>query len=146
MLLQYKDALSDCDQALLLDRTNSKAYFRKATALKGLGMLNEALAALDCGLSCDPGSAAAKQEKRQLEEAQSSIIRLEDMVKAKRFTTALSQIDKLISTIGSNFRVLSLLRAECLLGLNRPEEAYNLTNAMVKYNCVSSVYMLKSVD
>lgn len=35
MLLQYREAMQDCDQALALDPTNSKAYFRKATACKG---------------------------------------------------------------------------------------------------------------
>jgi tetratricopeptide (TPR) repeat protein len=49
MLLQYKEALHDCDAALALEKDNSKAYFRKATALKGLGKLNEAIAALNKG-------------------------------------------------------------------------------------------------
>jgi tetratricopeptide (TPR) repeat protein len=49
MLLQYKEAIQDCDAALAIESDNSKAYFRKATALKGLGKLNEAIAALNKG-------------------------------------------------------------------------------------------------
>jgi tetratricopeptide (TPR) repeat protein len=50
MLLQYKEAIQDCDAALVIENDNSKAYFRKATALKGLGKLNEAIAALNKGI------------------------------------------------------------------------------------------------
>lgn len=50
MILQYKEAIQDCDAALAIDKENSKAYFRKATALKGLGKLSEAIAALDKGM------------------------------------------------------------------------------------------------
>ena len=49
MLLNYKEAMDDCNAAILLDNTNSKAYFRKATALKGLGRLTDAIASLDKG-------------------------------------------------------------------------------------------------
>ncbi|RYG64381.1 tetratricopeptide repeat protein [archaeon] len=41
MSLQYKDAVSDCDQALRIDSACAKAYFRKASALKGIGQLDQ---------------------------------------------------------------------------------------------------------
>lgn len=50
MLLQYKEAIQDCDAALVLENGNSKAFFRKATALKGLGQLTEAIATLNKGM------------------------------------------------------------------------------------------------
>ena len=65
MLLQYREALTDCDRAISMDGNgNSKALFRKATALKGLGRLDEAIAALDSGLILDPKSGTALAEKQ----------------------------------------------------------------------------------
>ena len=49
MLLQYKEAIADCDYTIKIDETVSKAYFRKATALKGLGQLEQAIQALNKG-------------------------------------------------------------------------------------------------
>eukprot|EP01035_Chromulina_nebulosa_P034542 gene34543-46354_t len=70
MLLQYREALVDCDRAISLDGNgNSKALFRKATALKGLGRLDEAIAALDGGLALDPKSGTALAEKQTLVRA-----------------------------------------------------------------------------
>ena len=45
MIQQYKEALADCDAALFIGGAGdkSKAYFRKATALKGLGKLDAAI-------------------------------------------------------------------------------------------------------
>lgn len=43
MLAMYKEAITDCDKAIEIDLdkiTTGKAYFRKTTALKGLGKLN----------------------------------------------------------------------------------------------------------
>ena len=59
MLLQYKETLQDCDAAISIDSCNSKAYFRKVTALKGLGRLQDAIAALTAGLVHDPKSVTA---------------------------------------------------------------------------------------
>ena len=70
MLLQYREAMMDCDRAISLDSNgNSKALFRKATALKGLGRLDEAIAALDSGLALDPKSGTALAEKQALVRA-----------------------------------------------------------------------------
>ena len=35
MLLQFKQALNDCDSSIALDATVAKVHFRRATALKG---------------------------------------------------------------------------------------------------------------
>ncbi len=53
MLSQYREALADCNAAIVIDAANSKSYFRKATALKGMGRLDEAIAAYDAGLERD---------------------------------------------------------------------------------------------
>lgn len=131
MLLQYKEALDDCNSALVRDSTNSKAYFRKATALKGLGLIEEAIAALTEGLRYDPKSGTALKDKEVLEQAVIKVAELKLLMAGKQYTTCMPQIDRLQSLIGSNFRALNFLKAECLMNLKRPEEAYNLTNVMV---------------
>ena len=131
MLLRYKEALIDCDSALVRDSANSKAFFRKATALKGLGLIAEAIAALTEGLKYDPKSGTAIKDKEVLELAVLKISELKLLVAAKQYTICLPPIERLQSSIGSNFRALNILKAECLMHLKRTEEAYNLTNTMV---------------
>merc|ERR1719487_1746309 len=49
MLVQYKEAMEDCNMAIAISNTNTKAIFRKVTALKGLGRLDEALETVALG-------------------------------------------------------------------------------------------------
>lgn len=58
---------------------------------------------------------------------------ISELIRDKKFRVALPRVDKLISTLGSNFRDLNIMRVECLLELKRPEDAYNLTNSMVSF-------------
>ena len=131
MLLQYKEAIQDCDAALAIESDNSKAYFRKATALKGLGKLNEAIAALNKGLEFDPRSTTALADKAAFINAQAKIVEIKGMVEMKQYQMALRQIETISKEIGSNFRDFNILKIEALLELSRPEEAYNLSNLMV---------------
>ena len=45
---------------------------------------------------------------------------------------ALVQVEALIKALGNNFREFNILKVEALLELNRPEDAYNLSNLMVR--------------
>lgn len=132
MLLQYKEANSDCDQAIKLDPTNAKAFIRRATALKGLGLIDQAISSLEQGLQHDPTNNVAKQEKQSLLEAKAKLSTIKDLMKAKQCSMALLQIDALLKVVGSSSRELNLLKIEALLELNRPEEAYNLSNTQVQ--------------
>jgi len=132
MLLNYKEAMDDCNAAILLDNTNSKAYFRKATALKGLGRLTDAIASLDKGLDIDPRSATALADKASLQNAQEKIVEIRNCLDVKQFQMALVQVEALIKALGNNFREFNILKVEALLELNRPEDAYNLSNLMMK--------------
>lgn len=49
----------------------------------------------------------------------------------RQYQMALCQTDALIKELGGNFRDFNILKVEALLELNRPEDAYNLTNLMV---------------
>lgn len=132
MLLLYAEAIQDCNAALALESNNSKAYFRKATALKGLGKLTEAIVALDKGLEHDPRSATALADKSALLNAQAKIEEIKGLIVMKQFQMALRQIELVTKEIGSNFRDFNILKVEALLELSRPEEAYNLSNLMMR--------------
>ena len=132
MLLQYKDAIIDCDTAISIDSTpNAKAHFRKAAALKGLGNINGAIDSLSTGLLIDPSSTVAQTDRTSLIAAKDKIEQLRLQISSKDFRRALPAIDALIREIGSTFRDVNILKVECLVELKRTEEAYNLTNSMV---------------
>lgn len=131
MLQLYNEAIQDCNAALVLDSSNSKAYFRKATALKGLGKLPEAIAALNKGLEFDPLSKTALADKSALLSAQEKIAEIKNLLVMKQYQMALRQIEIVTKEVGSTFRDFNILKVEALLELNRPEEAYNLSNLMV---------------
>lgn len=133
MLLQYREALSDCDRAISLDTVNSKAQFRKATALKGLGRLEEAIRALDIGLSLDPKSATAQSEKTALTRAVAQLSEARSLLKERKFRLALAKAEDLMRAIGAggSSREVGLIRTEALIELGRTEEAYNLSNSLV---------------
>lgn len=92
MLMQYREASVDCDAAIKLDQTCSKAYFRKATALKGLGRLEPAIDALNKGLEHDPSSSTAFQEKASLVGAKDKMAAIRALLKRKSYTAALVQV------------------------------------------------------
>lgn len=134
MLLQYKEAVTDCDKAIAIDIKCAKAYFRKATALRSLGKLDGAIDALTTGLQYDPNNNTAKQERQTLVTVKDKIVDVRRMVYTNRsYSLALNQIDRLIKEVGSsNSNELNLMKVECLLALKRTEEAYNLSNSMVR--------------
>eukprot|EP01041_Mallomonas_annulata_P010720 gene10720-22385_t len=132
MVLQYKDASDDCTKAISIDSTNSKAYFRKATALKGQGLLDEAIASVDMGLQYDPQNTTAMQEKNSLNLSKQQITRVQTFIQQKQFRQALVQIDSLISSLGSNIYRLNMFKISILLELQRPEDALNLSNLVMK--------------
>lgn len=131
MLLQYKDALNDTDKAISLDNTLARAYFRKATALKGLGNLDGAVLAVEQGLVRDPSSKAALQDKTSLVNAKNKITEAQNLMRQNQINAALIRLDSVLKEVGNNLRDVNLLKVECLIRLKRLEEALNLTNQMV---------------
>eukprot|EP01038_Epipyxis_sp_PR26KG_P004609 gene4609-6486_t len=132
MLLQYKEAVDDCIAAIKLDSNNSKAFFRKATGLKGLGRLDAAIESLTAGLEIDPNSTQARKDLQLLSASKTKLLELQQLVLQKQYRSALPLIDGLIRDIGTNFRDLNLLKVEALIELKRPQDAYNLSNYMMK--------------
>ena len=147
MVLEYNNALNDCNKAISIDKNNAKAYFRSATALKGLGKLDAAINILNEGLNYD-NSDNAKNERDILVKAKNSIPILQQTVvnnNQHQLFSALSEIDNIIRSIGSNFRDFNILKADILLKLKKTEEAYNLTNNMMRNSNGSNDFDLLSL-
>lgn len=140
MLLNYKDAVNDSDIAINLDNSNARAYFRKATALKGLGNLDLAINNYKLGLNYDNSSASdtAKKELQVLERARDKLEGIKDLIKTKRYAPALNHINTIITEIGSNFREFLYLKLDCLIELKKFEEAINLSNSLIKNSTIGS--------
>jgi DnaJ homolog subfamily C member 7 len=132
MLQKYKETISDCDKALQLDTSCSKAYFRKATALRNLGNLSDAIIMVEKGLEYDATNAIGKQELKSLKSLQSKLSDLDRYLQTFQYTQALVVIEQLTKELGNNHREMNIKKAECLMKLRRLEEALNLTNIMVK--------------
>lgn len=143
MVLQYKQAADDCELAIRYDNTNSKAYFRRATALKGLGKLDEAIAAISSGLEIEPTNATALREKEALMGAKGQWEQVRLLISSKQWSKALFFLDPLIRELGSGSRELNIMKVECLVETRRFEEALNLSNAIMRTVPAGDVELLQ---
>lgn len=96
-----------------------------------MGNLSEAIAAYDAGLAIDSNT-ESYSERTQLQNVIAQIPNLKLLVSKKEFRKALHLIDQLFRLAGSNFRDLNILKIECLIELGKIEDAYNLSNAMLR--------------
>ena len=143
MLLLFKEANADCDRALAIDAAFVRAWFRKATALRGIGRLDDAISALEKGLEMDGSNDAAIKELSMLRGAKNDLQLLRRAVnEEKQFKVSLTKLEGLIREIGGGFRDFNILKMVCLLNLNRTEDAYNLSNAMMRVSSNGDVELL----
>jgi tetratricopeptide (TPR) repeat protein len=140
MIAANSQALADCENAIAIDGTNAKAYFRKSSCLKALGRLDAAISALKDGLVLDPTSNVAKSDFDSLTAAKLQIEELRVSLALKKYSQVSPRVEALIKSVGGSFRELNLLKAECQLGLGKSLEAYNLTNQMVRFWMGGDVY------
>jgi DnaJ homolog subfamily C member 7 len=143
MVLQYKQAADDCEVATRLDSSNSKAFFRKATALKGLGKLDEAIVSMSAGLDIEPTNSTGIREKDALVRAKNQLEQVEELISAKQCSRALTMLDPLLRELGSGSRKLNLMKVECLVETRRLEEALNLSNAIMRTVPAGDVELLQ---
>lgn len=132
MIGSYIEALRDCEAAINIEPNNPKVYFRKATILKTLGRLDDAVKALTDGLALDPNSLTAKNDLEALNVLKKQIENLHTKVDKKQYRVVLPEIDAVMRIAGSRVRELNLLKVVVLIELQRAAEAYNLTNAMMR--------------
>lgn len=131
MTHQFKEVITDCDKAIQLDRACSKAYLRKASALKSLGRLDEALVVLNAGYDTDPKNAAVVQERNAIIAVNNRLAELEGYISNGSYANALILIDTLSRDLGTQNKGINLKKVECLLKMKRVEEAFNMTNTLV---------------
>ena len=132
MTHQFKEVIADCDKAIQLDRACSKAYLRKASALKSLGRLDEALVVLNAGYDTDPKNAAVVQERQAIIAVNNRLAELEGYIANGSYANALILIDTLSRDLGTQNKGINLKKVECLLKMKRVEEAFNMTNTLMR--------------
>ena len=132
MTLQFGEAVRDCDRAIALKPDNAKSYFRKATALKSQGKIDEAIRCLNDGLVHDPQSTVAKADIASLEQSKAKLDNIRNMMQQKRYRQALPEIDAMLQKLGSGIWELNMMKIEALLETQRMQEAYNLTNVLMR--------------
>lgn len=67
-LKMFKEAISDCDEALQLDSSNIKAFYRRAQAYKELKNKKSCLEDLNSLLKIEPGNAAAQKLLQEVQK------------------------------------------------------------------------------
>lgn len=132
MTHQFKEVITDCDKAIQLDRACAKAYLRKASALKSLGRLDEALVVLNAGYDSDPKNTAVVQERAAIIAVKNRLGELESFISSGSYANALILIEQLSRDLGTQNKEINLKKVECLLKMKRIEEAFNMTNTLVR--------------
>lgn len=143
MALQFVEAARDCDRVIALNPTNAKAYFRRATALKSQGKIDDALNSLKEGLVHDSSNSAAQADMKSLEDAKEKLRSVRNMIERKQFRQALPHIDTLMQILGSTVWELNIMKVEALLETQRTQDAYNLTNTLMRNSSHVDVQLLR---
>ncbi|BHF65334.1 Peptidyl-prolyl cis-trans isomerase fkbp8 [Sparganum proliferum] len=87
----YQSASKTCDAVLQLDPTNSKALFRKAKALAGLGDFAEAIVLFEKVLELTPSSTQAKFELAKVRNAWKKMRERQRRAFGRSFKTTISK-------------------------------------------------------
>jgi len=138
MLLKYQEALDDCDHAIQVDPTFTKAHFRKAKLLTTIGKLDDAKKAYSYGLIHDPNHSNALKERREVQIIQDRFDLAKRELDASRTTNnkkharqALAQVEIVLASSPS-WNEATLIKIDTLSRLNRIEEAYSLSTKLMR--------------
>ncbi|CAN0144596.1 unnamed protein product [Ascophyllum nodosum] len=162
MILGYEQAISDCDRAVDLDPQFYKAFFRKAMALKKLGMFKESVRAFQAGLSIDPNNAQYIKEKADTELCVRKLERTKELLAQNNHGRAAPLLESCLQKAPQSkelklLKVITRRRArsrvddpfvgsatvresvrknkvECLMGAGKHEEAYAMSSALVRHS------------
>eukprot|EP00545_Synedropsis_sp_CCMP1620_P013457 CAMPEP_0119003558 /NCGR_PEP_ID=MMETSP1176-20130426/630_1 /TAXON_ID=265551 /ORGANISM="Synedropsis recta cf, Strain CCMP1620" /LENGTH=584 /DNA_ID=CAMNT_0006955171 /DNA_START=140 /DNA_END=1894 /DNA_ORIENTATION=+ len=146
MLLNYDDAINDCDAAIAVDSKFIKAHFRKAKVLCTVGRLDEALKAYSYGLIHDPNHAVAIQERTQVQTIQKRFLLAKELLAKMDASSstqhhnqhharqALSQIQLVLAACPS-YHDATLVKIDALSRMTsspaRMDEAYALSTKLM---------------
>nr|CCA17920.1 ion channel putative [Albugo laibachii Nc14] len=137
MLDDHKEAIADCNRAILFDSTFSKGYVRKAKAQIALGDIEGANKTFQTGLTKCPNNAALHSEKQQLEVAKEKMNRGLEHLKAARYGQAVLCLDGALQILRCSTD-LKMKRAEALIGCERYDEAFASLTQLMRANTSSS--------
>jgi len=147
MLLQFSEAVADCDEAITLHPPFLKAYLRKAKAQLSLGELEKSLATLNRAAVYDPNSStiiSLKNDVQKLEQRVELAKSLLGKKDAKRGDyppfplpnlrdgkQALNQITVVIASCPA-WRSILLEKTQALLAAGMTNEAYTTTTSLIR--------------
>jgi DnaJ family protein C protein 7 len=137
MTKQFNEAVDDCNTSIGLDASNAKAYFRKANALKSLFKISEAMDTWEKGLSLDATNEAARKDRDATQVSINQLDSLKAMMEengssSAKFRVCWQQAENMTRVFGPANREINLIRVECMLGSGKTEDAYNLSNSMMR--------------
>ena len=142
MILKYRDAIEDCDAALAVDPTFTKAHTRKGKLQMTLGDLDGAKKSFSLGMIRDPNDSAMLKQKEEVDTMQKRYGIAVDMLEKVRSGTsgsfvrrdsmqALRQIEIVLAAC-PEWNEAGLIKVEALINLDRSEEAYALSTKLLR--------------
>lgn len=148
MILQYDEAIADCNEAIKIHPQSLKPYLRKAKAQMSLGQLDQALMSLNRCAIYDPNNATiislkndVQKLKDRLELARSLLDKTDSARDFPPFPLpnlrdgkqALNQITVVMASC-SAWKSIQLERTQALLAVGRFEEAYAASTSLIRSN------------
>lgn len=146
MILQFDEAVTDCDEAIALQASFLKAYIRKSKALTSLGKLDDAVATLNRAAIHDPNNTTIISSKNDIEKLQQrielarSLLNKQDQSKdyppfplpnARDGKQALNQIMVVIASCPA-WRSILVEKTQALLAVGRIDEAYTTSTSLIR--------------
>ncbi|CAG8722029.1 12689_t:CDS:2, partial [Cetraspora pellucida] len=132
MLKRPKDALDDCQRALVLDPTSIKALLRGAKCNFSLGNLSEADRWYTRVLHADTNNKQAITEYYQLQQVQSSIKQAESYLQNGQYFLAANLIDRASSFLDEIPAKWKIMKGETLLEQKEYGEASRIANEILR--------------
>eukprot|EP00554_Chaetoceros_debilis_P002822 CAMPEP_0194089160 /NCGR_PEP_ID=MMETSP0149-20130528/32968_1 /TAXON_ID=122233 /ORGANISM="Chaetoceros debilis, Strain MM31A-1" /LENGTH=535 /DNA_ID=CAMNT_0038772993 /DNA_START=70 /DNA_END=1677 /DNA_ORIENTATION=+ len=147
MILQYDDAVNDCETSITIHPPFLKAYMRKSKAQVSLGQLQEATATLCKAAIHDPNNSAIVQQKQEVSKLTQRLELARQLLdktnkKAPVYPPfplpgtrdaqqALNQLNVVIASCPA-WRALLSDKTKALVALNRVNEAYTLSTSVIR--------------
>jgi len=131
MLGRYDDALKDARQSTRLDDKFVKGHLRESKCLLALGDIAAAKNSLQKVERLDPKNSALKVEFNYIKSVESSMVEAFKGYETKDYRKAVYYLDCALSHASACTK-FQLLRAECLVYLNRYQEAQEITSDLIR--------------
>ena len=147
MLLQYENAIADCDEAIKVDPKFTKAFFRKARTLTTQGQVKEAIKAYSLGMIHDPNNGTIVKDKNELELIGQRYTLAQNILKESKnkkqkpsirdATQVLRQMEVVLKTCPV-WKEALFMKAQALFHLRKADEAFALTTTIVRMGGVEA--------